>query len=396
MSTMPMVSARDGRDPRPLVAHIVYRLGTGGLENGLVNLVNTLSTDHYRHVVICLDDYTAFAHRIRRGDVSLYALRKPPGLGLGTQVRLWRLLRQLRPDIVHSRNLAALECQVVAGLSGVPVRIHGEHGRDVSDLDGRSVKYQWIRRVFSPWVHHYIALSRDLERYLTGPVGIGQRRVTQLYNGVDTQRFRPAEERRPVPAFQGGQQLVIGTVGRMQPVKDPLNLVHAFIELVQRHADGRERLRLIIVGDGPLRSEAQQLLDAAGLAETAWLPGDRDDVPELLRSMDVFVLPSLAEGICNTVLEAMASGLPVVATNVGGNPELVIDGETGVLVPAADSTALADGIASVISDQGRMRAWGEQGRQRVQREFSLDAMVGRYGDVYERLLRERGAGLAEE
>ncbi|WP_290653786.1 TIGR03088 family PEP-CTERM/XrtA system glycosyltransferase, partial [Aquisalimonas sp.] len=307
----------------------------------------------------------------------------------------WRLLRSIRPDIVHSRNLAALECQVVAALSGVPIRIHGEHGRDVSDLDGSSVKYQWLRRGFSPWVHHYIALSRDLETYLTDQVRIDGGRVTQLYNGVDTARFRPVRRELPVPGFAGADQVVIGTVGRMQPVKDPLNLVRAFIDLVQRVPDGRRRLRLAIIGDGPLRAEARDLLGAAGVGKLAWLPGDRDDIPELLQGMDVFVLPSLGEGICNTVLEAMASGLPVVATDVGGNPELVTHGDTGLLVPAGDPPVMAKAIAGLIRDSQRMRAFGKRARERVLREFSLDAMVGRYATVYERLLSERGRRATE-
>ena len=396
MSAVAVANARDGRDARPLVAHILYRLGMGGLENGLVNLINALPTHRYRHAVICLDDYTAFAGRIQRPDVELHALHKPPGLGLGTQLQLWKLLRRLRPDIVHSRNLAALECQCVAALSGVPIRIHGEHGRDVSDLDGSSVKYQRLRRFFSPWVHHYIALSRDLETYLTERVGIDPQRVMQLYNGVDTGRFSPARRGLPAAGFDAAGQIVIGTVGRMQPVKDPMSLARAFTELVQRLPEDRHRLRLAIIGDGPLRAETRQYLDEAGVGDLAWLPGDRDDIPELMQGMDIFVLPSLAEGICNTVLEAMASGLPVVATNVGGNPELVEDGRSGRLVPAADPTAMAASIAALIRDPERLQAYGRRGRERAQEEFSLDAMVGRYGQVYERLLRARGKQLVEE
>ena len=150
----------------PLVAHIIYRLDVGGLENGLVNLINHIPAERFRHAIICLTGYSEFRRRIRRSDVPVFALNKPAGNSPLTHFKLWRLLKQLRPDIVHTRNLAALEGTLPAALAGVPVRIHGEHGRDVGDLDGSNRKYQLWRRLFKPFVHQYIALSKDLERYL--------------------------------------------------------------------------------------------------------------------------------------------------------------------------------------------------------------------------------------
>ena len=380
-------------DRRPLVLHLVYRFDTGGLENGVVNLINHMPADQFRHAVVALTEVVpAFAQRIRRPDVPLQALHKAPGQAFQVYRPLIALLRAWRPAVVHSRNLAALECQPAATWAGVPVRMHGEHGRDVDDPLGLSRRHQWIRRAYAPFVHHQIALSRDLSDYLTRRVGIGASHVSQIYNGVDVARFLPPGEGRAGIAgcpFSEPSNFIVGTVGRMLTVKAQPLLAQAFIRALTLAPALRGRLRLVMVGDGPLRAEAQALLDQAGVADLAWLPGERSDVAEVMRGLDCFVLPSLAEGISNTILEAMASGLPVVASRVGGNPELVEAGQTGVLVPAGDVAALADALVGMAGDPACAQAMGRAGRARVERHFSLQAMVGAYQGLYRRLLSQR-------
>ncbi|MCK5480231.1 MAG: TIGR03088 family PEP-CTERM/XrtA system glycosyltransferase [Gammaproteobacteria bacterium] len=373
----------------PLIVHVIYHLAVGGLENGLVNLINRFPAKRYRHVIICLTDYTDFRNRIRNPDVKVYVLHKRPGKDLRIYLKLWRLFRQLRPDIVHTRNLATLESQLPALLAGVPHRVHGEHGRDISDIDGASRKYQLLRRLFSPMVQRYIALSHDLERYLQSRVGIPASKITHICNGVDTEKFKPAGQKRAgiLPEnFSGSDKIVIGTVGRMEAVKDQINLANAFIRLVNDHPEGGEHLRLVMIGDGALRGPAVSLLEEAGLGDIAWLPGERDTVPELLGAMDVFVLPSLAEGISNTILEAMATGLPIVATNVGGNSELLVDGTTGFLVPRSNPDALAAAIRRYVDDPGLRLGHGASARRRCESEFSINIMVKNYQELYEGLL----------
>lgn len=385
----PEPTAAIGAPSAPLVAHLIYRLDVGGLENGLVNLINRIPAERFRHVIICLTGYSAFRQRIRRDDVPVFALNKPPGNSPAILIKLWRLLMQLRPDIIHTRNLAALEGNLPAALAGVPVRIHGEHGRDVDDLDGRNARRQFMRRLFKPFVHQYVAVSRDLESYLQQKVGVLPSRVAQIYNGVDSERFHPAGERRaevPCAGFAGASDFVIGTVGRMQDVKDQLTLARAFVRLVQGVPRAEQRLRLVMIGDGPLREQVRVLLANAGAEEFAWLPGEHNDVPRMMRSFDLFVLPSLAEGISNTILEAMASGLPVLATAVGGNPELIEPGVTGTLVPRSDAEGMARAIRSYAESAELCRRHGAEARRAVERRFGMDAMVNAYMAVYDRLL----------
>ena len=380
-------------DPRPLVAHVMYRFDTGGLENGIVNLINHMPAERYRHAIIALTDVTDFRKRIRHDDVQFISLNKAPGHGIWLFPKLFRLFRQLRPAIVHSRNLAALEVQLPAWVAGVPVRIHGEHGRDVGDLDGSNVTLQRVRRFYRPFVSYYLALSRDLAQYLTGIIRIPQNKVLQVYNGVDSIRFHTGTANQTADAcpFVRPAHWLVGTVGRMQAVKDQPTLARAFIRALEIEPSLKERLRLVLVGDGPLRTECQRLLDAAGIADLAWLPGERRDIPEIMRSLDCFVLPSLAEGISNTILEAMASGLPVIATDVGGNADLVIAGKSGELVPAADPDAMAKAIVQLASKPVHAKKMGDAGRDLVEQKFSMGAMVAAYQGTYDKLLHRPGA-----
>jgi sugar transferase (PEP-CTERM/EpsH1 system associated) len=378
-------------DRRPLIAHIVYRFDVGGLENGVVNLINGLPRESYRHAVVALTDVTDFRHRIRRDDVRFVALNKRPGHGLKLFPALFRLFRELRPTIVHTRNMAALEASVPAWLAGVPVRVHGEHGRDMGDLDGTSRRYQRIRRLYRPFVTHYVALSKDLEQYLHRSVGVDMRRITQIYNGVDTARFSPANAGRARIGgcpFAEDDHWLVGTVGRLQQVKDQVTLAEAFVRAV-KHGPARSPMRLVIVGDGPLKARVEKVLDAAGMRNLAWLPGARDDVPDILRGLDCFVLPSLAEGISNTILEAMSCGLPVIATQVGGNPELMQEGVTGRLVPPVNAEAMAAALYRYFDDPALARSHGQAGRHAVLQHFSLDRMIADYGSLYDSLVAGR-------
>jgi len=376
----------------PLIAHVIYRLDVGGLENGLVNLINRIPAERFCHAIVSLTDFSEFRRRLKRSDVPVYALHKPLGNSPVTQYKLWRLLYQLRPDIVHTRNLAALEGTLPAALARVPVRVHGEHGRDIDDLDGTNTRRQIVRRLFKPFVHQYIAMSRDLESYLQHKIGVPPSRIAQIYNGVDSTLFHPAGKNRdavPHPDFSGSGHFVIGTVGRMQDVKDQLTLARAFVRLIQMMPEGRQRLRLVMVGEGPLREQVRVLLAEAGVDQYAWLPGERNDVARIMRSFDLFVLPSLAEGISNTILEAMATGLPVLATDVGGNPELIQVGVTGTLVPRDDPEGMASAMRIYAESTELCRRQGSEARRTVERRFGMDAMVNAYMAVYDQLLATR-------
>lgn len=376
----------------PLIAHIVYSFRIGGLENGVVNLINRLPEDRFRHVVIALVDCDQdFVTRFNK-PVECISLHKPPGHGFKLFRRMHAVLRQLQPAVVHTRNIAALEMMLPAWLSRVPVRIHSEHGRDLDELGRKAGAFRLIRALHRPLVDRYIALSGQLERYLVDEVGVRPQNITRICNGVDASSFCPASSAARPPGWPFARGLtVFGTVGRLQPVKAQVDLVHALADLFRRHPATATDARLAIIGDGPERPAIESAIRDTGLGDHVWLAGARADVAACMQAMDVFVLPSLTEGISNTILEAMACGLPVIATDVGGNPELVDAGRTGVLVPPSNPPALANAMLQMLDALTASRM-GKAGRARIEQYFSLDAMVASYSKLYDAALSATARG----
>jgi sugar transferase (PEP-CTERM/EpsH1 system associated) len=379
----------------PLIVHVVHGFAVGGLENGIVNLVNRMPAQRWRHAIVSLTRVSGrFAERVQRADVQFIELDKRPGHLVRDYPRLYRLFRQLRPAVVHTRNLAALEAAVPAWAAGVPVRIHGEHGWNREDPDGGRQRYRYVRRLYRPFVQRYVALSRHQEEYLERQVGVPAGRISQVYNGVDTERFRPAEARQPIAGcpFGDPDDFLLGWIGRMDAVKDLPSLLRAFARARQR-AGAQARLRLALVGDGPVRASVEQLVEALGLRGHVWLAGERADIAEVMQGLDCFALPSLGEGISNTLLEAMASRLAIVATRVGGNGELIESGVTGLLVPPGNVEALTEALLAQFGDRARARRQAKAARRVAEARFSLARMVGDYCSLYEGALARAGISL---
>lgn len=372
-------------EKRRRVLHVVYSFAVGGLENVIVQLINRLPADQFEHVVLSLTTISDFKNRITQPGVRFIELHKQPGHAVPLYPRIYKLLRELKPDVVHTCNLAALEITPLAWLARVPLRVHAEHGWDAHDPQGQNPRYQRLRKLYKPLVSHYVSVSKDLDDYLAVAIGVPASRRSLIANGVDTDTFVPRTgSGAPVHGcpFVPGQHWLVGTVGRLQTVKNQPLLARAFVRLLREHPEMADRARLVIVGEGPLRAEIESTLAAAGLQGHSWLPGARDDVAEVLRSLDLFVLPSQAEGTSCTLQEAMASGLPVVATAVGGTPDLVEEGATGHLVPSDNEAALAEAIRQVFCNGADAQRFAKAARTRAVHQFGLDAMVRAYDTLF--------------
>jgi len=369
---------------------VIHRLDYGGLENGVVNLINRLPPAEFEHAVVSVTDSTDFRNRIERDDVQVFELGKKPGIDWMLYFRMWRTFRSLRPNIVHTRNLATIEALVPAWLAGVSRRVHSEHGREMADIDGDNAKFNRVRRFFSWFAHRYVTVSQDLERWIIDDIGISSGKCTQIYNGVDTKKFFPGRVAAPSDTPWAGLDehqppFVIGAIGRLAAIKDQALLIRAFAALRSEEEERGRQLFLAIIGDGPAESELRRLVADLSIEPYVWMPGSRNDCDKLLRCFDLFVLPSLNEGISNTILEAMSSGLPVVATAVGGNPELVSAGVTGELFEPGNEESLIVTIRSYLSHADKLPQHGAAARATVERRFSLEVMVARYGDLYRSL-----------
>lgn len=380
----------DAAQQVPLVAHLIYRLDFGGLENLLVERINRMPAGAYRHVVISLTGHTDFARRISKPGVELYALDKQPGLSLATHATLFKLLRRLRPAILHSYNLSAIEYAPAALLAGVPVRINGLHGRDASDPEGRNPKHRLLRRLMLPFYDCCYANSADMVAWNRQVIGVPEHKSRLLSNGIDAERFHPLASGEVRPDFGFGPgHTVIGTVGRAQDVKDHATLVEAFALLRARLPQQAAQLRLAIVGDGPLLPALRERVAALGLDGLVWLPGARNDIPDILRGFDIYAISSIAEGTPGSVLEAMATALPAVGTRVGGVPEVIAEGVTGSLVPPRDAGAMAAALARYVQDPTLRAAHGASGRARVLTHYSMPAMVAGYQALYDSLCERK-------
>jgi sugar transferase (PEP-CTERM/EpsH1 system associated) len=230
----------------------------------------------------------------------------------------------------------------------------------------------------SPFVTEFVTVSGDLARWLVEEVRVPARKVRTIYNGVDAERFAPgnrtvARQALGIPP----DWAVAGTVGRLDPVKDQAGLIHAFAQVASIGKGA-----LVIAGDGPSRRQLEAVIGELRLGERVRLLGERDDVASILRALDVFVLPSIGEGISNAILEAMATGLPVIATRVGGNGELVKDGLTGRLIEPRRPEALAEALTDYFANPARARAHGAAGRERAISEFGLERMLAGYVALY--------------
>lgn len=381
-------------EKRPLlVVHLIDTLPAAQASHGLLSLIRHLPADRYRHAIVCLHDAGDYQAGLREHGVDVVNLHKRDGSDLLHHLRLFRVLRKLQPDLIHTRNGSGLSAQLVAALAGVRRRVHAEHGREVpgggadrlTGLGGRM-----LRRLLCPLIDHFIAVSGELEQWLIESIGAEPARVSQIANGVDSVQFHPrlgpAAAVGP-PGFMRDGVFVIGSVGRMDEDSGHATLVEAFLRLIASPHPAHARLRLMIVGDGPARAECQALLHRAGAAQRVWLPGVRPDVPQLLRAMDLFVLPSTQEDRANAILEAMASGLPVIATSVGCNTELVHPGFTGILVPPMAPDLLASAIADYCRIPAIAARHGARARSQVIARHSMPAMARDYLAVYDALTR---------
>lgn len=367
------------------IAHFVHSFATGGLENGIVNLINMLPAAEYKHTIICITNHDKeFFSRITSGNVQIIDLNKPPGKGIAWLVSCWKLLRKLRPDVCHTRNLSALEAQIPAFLSGVSYRIHGEHGWDISDIGGISRKNQVIRTLLKPLVNEYVALSLESVGYLRNKIQVKNEKINHICNGVDVNKFTTERGCLILPKdFSDSSSLIFGTVGRLAEVKNQTFLLRAFLQFWKNNADIQQNLKLVIVGDGVLLDSLKAMLVGSDAESAVWFAGRRDDVADLMKQFDVFVLPSLAEGISNTLLEAMATGLPIIATNVGGNEELILPAhKLSNIVDVNNVNQLVNAMSLYLNEQAKKE--NEVVREHCVENFSLETMVSKYHGLYQK------------
>jgi sugar transferase (PEP-CTERM/EpsH1 system associated) len=375
------------------IMHVLDRLDLGGTEKAVMKLVRGLEPELFEHYICPLRTTAVTPGEWASGVTVLHVGREGAAFQFNV-LRLARAMRKLCPAIVHSRNWGGIEAIVAARLAGIPVAIHSEHGYELEMTSGLPLRRRLIRHVVYRAASAVAVVTNDLRNYHAAQAWWEPDAIKVLYNGVDGQEFCPHPEVRDGVRRKYGipsDALVLGSVGRLTILKDFSTLLKAAEAL----APEAPNLRVLLVGAGPELARLQSYAtNSSPLAGRVTFTGAAEGVADLLNAMDIFVLPTLMEGMSNTLLEALAVGLPAVATRVGGNPEVVAEGECGYLFAPQDVPELVSQLRTLLRDSRRRADFGKAARERALQNFSLEQMLRRYRDLYLDLAMRRPAALA--
>jgi len=356
------------------VAHILYSFDTGGMEKGIATVIKN-SIPCFKHTIICLTK-SGKSKKLLPKHIEIIEMNKKEGNSLFFVLRLAKTIKKLSPDIVHTRNWGGFDGIVAAKLAGIKHVFHGEHGWSMDDPYGLNKKRVFIRQVLDRFVNRYTCVSRQIENWLINEIKV-KKPVMQIYNGVDCDLYSPGGG-MAIRSDLGikTDTIVFGIVARLDPIKNHKALIKVFNSIHKLWPD----TCLLIAGKG---TEAKYLQSIA--SNDVHFLGNRSDISELLRSFDVFVLPSFNEGISNTILEAMASGLPVVASDRGGNPELIKPDQNGMLFDPDSEEALKNCFVKYVQDSELRRQHGTVGREMAKKLYNIDTMVDDYKSAWKNL-----------
>jgi sugar transferase (PEP-CTERM/EpsH1 system associated) len=372
------------------VLHFFTHLTLGGMELTALRMISHLDSHLFENQLCGIRGYDPELIALRCPQAGIVSLQEGKQASRTQILSMRMIIRKFRPHIVHSRNWGAIEAVPAARLAGVPVVIHSEHGYEMDSLAGLPLRRRLFRRAVYGMASAVFAVTDELRHFHAGQAWVSPSRIRVISNGIDTSLFSPRPQLRGSTLQKAGvppTRFVVGSVGRLVPIKDHGTLLKAAEVLVQRGVD----VHVILVGAGPELARHQQFLaNSVPLKNRVSFLGASDNVSELLNAMDVFVLPSFSEGMSNTLIEAMSCGLPVLATRVGGNPEVVGEELSGDLFVPGDSNGLADKLERLARNAEMRRSLGKVAHQRAVSMFSLDGMIGNYQGLYLELAEKHG------
>lgn len=371
------------------VLHVVDGFRMGGAENKLAELIERLDSSKFEQHLANVGPLGPLYDRFRSLKVPLYQCQRRHRFDLRPVLQLRKIMQRQRIDIVQTTLFWADFAGILAAhWAGVPVVLSWETVTHEGDPYHNKLQRKAGYHLVMKYADGVIAVSHEIKDSLIRRRGLAAERIYVIHYGVDLNRFHrdssnPSGLRESLGLAPDA--LVFGIIARLEPVKGHRYFLEAFANVAKRHPEAQA----ILVGDGSLRGELESQTRQAGLEGRIHFLGIREDVNALLNVMDVFVLPSIAgEGLPNVVLEAMACGLPVVATRVGGTPEAVLHGKTGFIVEPANPEALAQAMEALIADETKRKAFGNASRRRAESEFSLQKQLAEFENLYIRLYEE--------
>ena len=377
---------------------VTESLGVGGTESHLIRLLPLLAARGWKVATFCTTERGARAEQLESGGVEVFAARRHaarkgsllrnPAHAAVVSAKLFRLIRRWRPDIVHFYLPGPyLIGAPVAMAARVPIKVMSRRSLARYQLNRPTVAR--IERFLHPRMDAVTGNSRAVVDELIGE-GVAEAKVRLIYNGVDVvEPIQDRGEARRALGLDDGA-LVGVIVANLIPYKGHRDLIKGLSHVAPHLPSG---WRVLLAGrDHGLRSELEALAASRGIGANIEFLGERSDIPRLLAAADFGLLTSKEEGFSNVILESMAAGLPMIVTDVGGNPEAVLDGETGLVVPASDPKAIGTAVLRLARDPDLRRRLGEAGRERVAREFSMDRCVNAHDELYRELFAARRQG----
>jgi len=372
---------------RPGLAYVVNSLHPGGTEKLVVEMSLAFAAE-FDLRVFCLDEPGLWAERLRVRGIPVYSLWRQPGLDVDIPVKLARHFRQQRTQIVHAHQCTPWFYAALARLLYPTSRLLlEEHGRFFPEVENR--KRAWFNRwIIKPLTHCVVAVSEDVRERLRCYEGLQHQAIAVVYNGVAPEPLLNTATRTALRREWGftPEDFVVGTVGRCDSIKNLPLLVNS----LARAGAEAPNIRGLLVGDGPDFAATHALIERLKLTNRILLTGFRDDARTLVQCMDLFVLSSFSEGTSMALLEAMAAGVPVAVTAVGGNPEVVIKGQTGWVAPSDSVEALTAAMLEAVSDPEKRRVFARAGQQRFEECFNFGRMIETYRQIYRDILARAG------
>jgi sugar transferase (PEP-CTERM/EpsH1 system associated) len=365
---------------RIAVGHVIYAFHDGGMERGLLNLINYGDRDHFHHVILCLTEAGAFAKLLESPSCTVVELHKRAGNDWRLPWRIAQVSRQHKLVVLHARGWPTLvETAIAARLAKVSATVYGFHGKTFEELQGIGLKRQWAQKAVIRSYRSIVTLNNPMRSDLARETGLPENRIQIIPNGVDVDAFRPYPERARIRARFDlpVDRFIIGNVARLDAVKNHEVVFRALACLPKPCV----RPYFVIVGEGSHRLPLARQIQTLGVASDVRLFGYSDRIPELLNCMDLYVQSSFYEGFSNTILEAMACGLPILAGNVGGTSDLVASGREGFLFEPKDHDSLASLITRLQRDRLLLLDMGRRARERTV-NFSVEKTVSLYESLY--------------
>jgi sugar transferase (PEP-CTERM/EpsH1 system associated) len=360
------------------ILYLALEMDFGGLQRVVNLLVQSINREYFVPYLVCLDRGGVFYEETMAMCNGGFILgRKPGPFDIKMLARLIRIISELRIDIVHSQSGCSLYCGLAGRMVGVKGIIHTDHGRLIPDKKTAI----WEDRISSHMIDRFVAVSAELSEYLKSTVKVRKGKLTTIVNGIDTKKFRPRDEmtKKQLKERLGfkNEDILIGTVCRLDPIKN-LNFMVECMPQILRY---EPQTKLIIVGDGPMRSALAHQAEKINLTTSVIFLGSQTNIEEVIPAFDLYVCTSLSEGTSMTILEAMACGLPIVASDVGGNTQLV-DQSNGVLFPLNDHGCFVDGVIGILNERRGASSKGKESRKKVEQNLSVENMIRKYEKLY--------------